>query len=261
MTAGLILLCWLVFHAAAIDAGTAAPQLEADGAAQVAEVIDGDTVVLADGRAVRLVGIQAPKLPLGRPEFVPWPLADQAKSALAQATLGRTVKLEFGGRRMDRHGRLLAHLFAEDGTWIQGQVLERGLARVYTFADNRALASDMLALERTAREARRGLWRHPFYAVRSPENAARDIGTFQLVEGRVLAVAEVRGRTYANFGADWRRDFTLTFESGVRRLFESQGIDPTSYERRRIRVRGWLESWNGPMIEVTHPEQIEVLDE
>ena len=34
-----------------------------------------------------------------------------------------------------------------------------------------------------------------------------------------------------------------------------------SYEGGRVRVRGWLKSFNGPMIEVTHPEQIEILKE
>jgi hypothetical protein len=28
-----------------------------------------------------------------------------------------------------------------------------------------------------------------------------------------------------------------------------------------VRVRGWLDSYNGPTIAATHPEQIEVLDE
>ena len=31
-------------------------------------------------------------------------------------------------------------------------------------------------------------------------------------------------------------------------------------EGKRIRVRGWLRSYNGPVIDVTHPEQIELLD-
>ena len=52
------------------------------------EVVDGDTVVLEDGRRVRLVGIQAPKLPLGRPGFERWPLADEAKHALESLVLG-----------------------------------------------------------------------------------------------------------------------------------------------------------------------------
>lgn len=34
-----------------------------------------------------------------------------------------------------------------------------------------------------------------------------------------------------------------------------------SYKGHILRVRGWLKSFNGPMIEATHPEQIEVLEE
>ena len=42
----------------------------------VATVGNGDTVRLKDGQAdIQLVGSQAPKLPLGRKGFKPWPLA------------------------------------------------------------------------------------------------------------------------------------------------------------------------------------------
>jgi hypothetical protein len=34
-------------------------------------------------------------------------------------------------------------------------------------------------------------------------------------------------------------------------------MDLASLEGQRVRVRGWVESWNGPAIEATHPEQIE----
>ena len=231
------------------------------GEAVVAEVIDGDTVVLADGRQVRLVGIQAPKLPLGRPDFVPWPLADRAKAALADIALGRTVGLGFGGRRMDRHGRWLAHLLAPGGVWVQGELLTRGLARVYSFADNRALAEEMLALEGAARDAGRGIWADPFYRVRAPEEADAETDSFQLVEGRVLSAVVVRGRGYLNFGPDWRSDFTLAIDPQSRRLFEAEGRAVESYTGLRVRARGWLKSFNGPMIEITHPEQIEVLSE
>jgi hypothetical protein len=29
---------------------------------------------------------------------------------------------------------------------------------------------------------------------------------------------------------------------------------------RRFRVRGWLEFFNGPMIEISHPGQVEVVE-
>lgn len=240
------------------------PGVTAGERAKVAGVIDGDTVTL-DKRVegaieVRLVGLQAPKLPLGRAGFQAWPLSEEAKSALLSLVRGRTVDLYYGGARMDRNGRRLAHLVAEDGTWVQGAMLERGMARVYSFADNRGAVAEMLALEAAARTARRGIWAHPFYAVLSPDEAAGRIDTFQIVEGRVLDAARVGGRTYLNFGADWRTDFTVTLPTAADRLFRSQGLDPLTLEGRRIRVRGWLGSYNGPTVEATHPEQLELLD-
>ena len=240
---------------------SAAGTLEPGGSGIVKEVVDGDTLVLEGGVEVRLVGIQAPKLPLGRRNFSTWPLADEARAALEEMTLGRRFRLSFGGQRIDRHGRNLAHLHDEAGLWVQGELLRRGLARVYTFRDNRALAAQMLAIEADARAARRGIWRLSYYRPLAPDDAARRIGGFQLVEGRVREAALVRGRVYLNFGADWRTDFTISISPRDRRRFEAAGIDPLGYSGRRVRVRGWLKSFNGPMIDVSHPEQIEVLDE
>ncbi len=260
---------------AATIAFAAGAGLEPGGAGIAREVIDGDTLVLemtataaaapeaaAPGKEIqiRLVGIQAPKLPLGREGFAAWPLAQESKDTLAGLALGKTLTLSFGGRKIDRHGRLLAHLYGPDGTWIQGEMLRRGLARVYTFPDNRALAGDMLALEREARARGAGIWGDPFYAPRTPESVAADVGTFQLVEGVVKDAARVRARSYLNFGEDWRTDFTVVIGTPARKMFEESGVDIISLSGRRVRVRGWVQSYNGPMIEATHPEQIEVLE-
>jgi len=228
---------------------------------RVTEIVDGDTVILADGRSVRLVGIQAPKLSLGRHNFKDWPLSDEAKTALEEMTGGEKVVITFTGAEIDRHGRVLAHLHMEDGRWIQGHMLRTGLARAYSFADNRGWAAEMLTLEREARAEGRGIWAHPFYRILEPGEAGEHIGTFQIIEGRVVETAKVGGQTYINFGADWRSDFTATLAPGASRLFKAAGIDPLALDGRRVRVRGWLKSRNGPMIEITHPEQIELLEQ
>ena len=256
-------LCGVLAWALALAAAATelpAPLIDG-GTAMVVEVVDGDTVVLADGRQVRIVGIQAPKLPLGRPDFEPWPLADGAKAALEALALGRRVTLGYGGRREDRYGRALAHLYLDDGTWLQGAMLGRGLARVYTFDDNRALIPELLTREQMARTTARGIWTHPYYALLDPAGAPAHVGRFALVEGRIVYAATVRGRGYLNFGPDYRTDFTISIAPGDMRRFRADGITVDDYEGRRVRVRGWLRSLNGPMIDVTHPEQIEVLVE
>lgn len=44
----------------------------------VVEIVDGDTVFLEDGQQVRLIGIQAPKLSLGREHVSDWPLGEES---------------------------------------------------------------------------------------------------------------------------------------------------------------------------------------
>ena len=174
--------------------------------ATIASVVDGDTVVLKTpvlgASQIRLVGIQAPKLTLGRKNFPTWPLAAESKKALENLALGKTVTLSFGVSDKDRYGRLLAHLHRPDGTWVQDEMLKKGMARVYSFADNRARVGRMLALESEARAAR------------------------------------IKGRVYFNFSDDWKTDFTVTIGVPARRMFREAGTDPLSLEGKRIRVRG-----------------------
>lgn len=258
--AGLVFLCAALGTATAREDASLPRGLKAGPAGTVTSVTDGDTLELADGRTVRLVGIQAPKLPLGRPGFPTWPLAPEASAALATLAQGHLLTPYFGGAREDRHGRVLAHLEREDGLWMQGEMLARGMARVYTFEDNRAVTAAMYALEGEARAGRRGIWAHSYYRVLADDEAHRHIGTFQLVEGRVLKAAQVRGQGYLNFGADWRSDFTVAVPRRALATFRAAfGRRLEGIEGKRIRVRGWLRRFNGPMIEATHPEQIEVL--
>lgn len=226
----------------------------------VTAVIDGDTVVLDDDRQVRLVGIQAPRLPLGRPGVVAWPGAAAARDHLARLVAGQRVRLAYAGNREDRYGRVLAHLVRQDGLWVQGALLAAGQARVYTFADAAAAAQPMLALERVARGQARGLWADPFYAVRTAGETADHLDSFQLIEGRVLDAQQVRGRVYLNFGEDWRSDFTVTVAPDDTDRFAAAGLDLLALAGRSVRVRGWLYWYNGPAVDLTHPDQLERLD-
>lgn len=254
----LLILCVLALTAS--PAGADPTTLRAAGSHRVVEVVDGDTVRLDSGAQVRLVGTQAPKLPLGRPNFAKWPLADESKAALESLVLNRKVELRQGGAPGDRHGRILAHLVREDGLWIQGEMLRIGMARVYTFPDNRAIVPEMLAKEREARRAARGIWSHPYYEIRHHGTADQFIGSFQLVEGKVVRAAQMGKRIYLNFDRDWRRDFTISIDNKALKLFAKSGMDPLRLEGRTLRVRGWLRKKDGAMINASHPEQIEVLE-
>jgi endonuclease YncB( thermonuclease family) len=231
----------------------------------VAAVLDGETLELTDGRTVRLIGAKAPMPPLGWRGDDPWPLVDDAKEALSALASGKTVELRFGGLRQDRHGHLLAQVFVVEGEhrlWLQEQLLAKGLARVYSFADNRACVAELLAREREARAKRLGLWGFSAYRIVKAldlERLDRLIHSYQLVEGTVVAVGEGRVRMFLNFAQDWRRDFTVSIDRKTVSAFAAAGIDLGAPAGRRLRARGYLAWRGGPMIEATHPEQIELL--
>ncbi len=222
--------------------------------------IDGDTLALRDGRALRLAGVLAPKPgDTGLAKDIA-AIARTAADDLASLARGNTLQLFIGEIERDRHGRLIAQARLADGRWLQDELLRRGLARVFTQPGLAARATAMLAAENAARAARRGLWALPSYAVIGAAEAGRAYDRFAIVEGTVLRAARAREFFYLNFEPDWRRDFTIGFDAEALRRFRRAGFDPALLDGKRVRVRGWIVARNGPYIGATYPEQIEVLE-
>jgi micrococcal nuclease len=225
-----------------------------------ARAVDADAFALDDGRVVRLAGLLAPKPPPGREANRPWPIADDARRALDGLVAGRQIALAPAARKSDRYGRIVAHV-SVDGLWVQGEMLARGLARVETALDDRAGAREMLALESTARSERRGLWRLDAYGVLNAARAGRFIDTFQLVEDKARWGRGSGGRGELQLGQSDGGAVALSFTAAARRELRAAGLDPRKLPDRTLRVRGWLRSRYGPAIEITHAEQIEVIDQ
>ncbi len=228
----------------------------------VAIVKDGDSFRMqGDSVDVRLIGLRAPEIAKGRRNFIDQPMGEDAHRALEALLRGHTVSLRVSASDHDRNGRILAYAIRDDGMWLEAEILREGWARVYTFPDNRAFADEMLKAEREARMAKRGIWGNPYYAVRGsdPKALLKDLNTYQLVEGKVVNTAEVRGRDYLNFGADYKTDFSVAIDKKAMPLFGRARLDPLLLKGKTIRVRGFIRDYNGPIIDVDHPEQIEVL--
>src|SRR3546814_15140331 len=116
---------------------------------------------------------------------------------------------------------------------MQGALLMSGLARVYTQPRTATGAALMLDLERTARASRRGIWGDRFYRIRNPDETWGGLDSVQLVEGRVVDAAVVRGTAYLNFGRDWRRAFAVRIRADGRRALRDAGLGPQRPEGRR----------------------------
>ena len=233
---------------------------EQGGTHRVAAVLDGETLRLDDGGEVRLIGALAP-----RP-----PDRDAARRALADLVDGRSVLLRYADRKRDRYGRALAHVVTQadaagapgsSGIWIQQSLVRAGLARAYALPGSVACLRALMAAEIAARAAKAGHWGSGAFTVRQAADVttlSRRIGLFEIVEGEVHQAARTKDLTYINFGSDWRRDFTAAIATGpVDRANALERLKALA--GRTIRVRGWIERRNGPMIVLGALEEIEVL--
>jgi hypothetical protein len=136
------------------------------------------------------------------------------------------------------------------------------MAVVAPVADVPAAAlEELLGLERAARGEHRGLWATGASGPWPATRVAAEPGDYVLVRGRVRAVARAAEFVYLNFGEDWRRDFTVRADASDAARFARQGLDLERLEGREIVVRGLLFEANGPMIELAHPAQIEVMEQ
>jgi endonuclease YncB( thermonuclease family) len=242
--------------------------------ASVSRVGDGRTFTLADGREVRLVGIEVPPLPVAQ-ETDAAPGGAAANAALDALAGGDDVVLRGGAPATDRYGRLLAYAYTErdgDEIFVQGELVAAGFARVGDRVGGPACAAELHRREQAARQARLGLWANPYYAVLdagTPAAVLAQKGRFALVEGRIESVRESGATIYLNFGRHWSEDFTVTVLKRNERNFAAAGLDLKSLAGRRVRVRGFIEergnlggeARGSPRIEAERPEQIETANE
>lgn len=125
---------------------------------------------------------------------------------------------------------------------------------------DKACAAKLAAAEAAARQARRGTWAESSVVKNAerPGDILARIGQFTIVEGDVRSVRQAGATIYLNFGPRWTRDFAATISRRIMPSFETAGVVPTSFDHRRVRVRGWVERRGGPRIEVLRVGQIEV---
>ncbi len=228
---------------------------------KVRNVIDPLTLVLKDNKTIRLAGIDIPDFDVHDPGEVAASAAKILKKELEEKDINiyQTTNNDLG--RTNRMGHEIAHLELKNTKiWVQGLLLQQGLARVRTTRRNPEMAEQMYALEEKARSEEKGIWGLTGFPVLNLDTAEQGVGTFQIVEGKVHAIATVKNTIYLNFGPDWRTDFTVSIKSGDLRQFSAIGLDRMSWRGKTIRSRGWLRSWNGPYMEIDHPQAIQILD-
>jgi micrococcal nuclease len=239
--------------------GAAGAACQAGGErAFVTSVTERGEIQLADGRSVRLVGLDIPDASRGEPET-----AANARAWLSSRLVGREIALQLLAARTDRWGRWPADMSVTGEAApaaISLGLLLAGLARVRPEIETRACQAERLAAENAARAAGLGLWTDPYYGVVEAtdldELRQRD-GQFAIVEGVVLRVGAGRDRTWLDFGR--RGSFTAVVATRQAKAFERGGVALSELAGARIRVRGAMDNRFGLRMAIFEPEQIERL--
>ena len=242
---------------AVLTMGLPLPYAMADNESGVIVAVHaGDEAILKDGRTLRLLGVKAPSIGSGI-------LAQQSVNLLKH--LAGQAPLRFDNPVIDRYGRLTAQVYLtqENGKkmWLQQEMLRQGMVFVYPPTGTEPRIDDMLAAEDEAHTQHRGIWADAAYAD-IPVRQAQDLyGHFSFVVGRVTRVERVRNSVTLNFGENGRKDFTVVLAAHDLKAFRRNGNDPLGYGGHTVRVRGWVKRDYGPMIAVTSPFQIQLLDQ
>jgi micrococcal nuclease len=125
---------------------------------EVKWVIDGDTIVLKDGRHVRYIGVNAPEIAHDKQPAEP--LGYQAKRFNSRQVAAQKIRLEFDRERSDRYGRVLAHIFLPNGEWINAKILKAGYGYLLYRKPNVKYTADLLNAQRYAMGLEKGIWRN-----------------------------------------------------------------------------------------------------
>ncbi len=237
--------------------------LEEATPATIALVDDDFELLLDDGRRAVLAGLEFPDAPGPRRAAV---------GRVAELATGADVFVRPLSPAPDRWRRAPAAVFLGLGEGpllsLGALLLSEGHARFRPDPQAVGCAAAYLAAEAEGRAAGLGLWADPAYAiVKISPDVNLDYEVLQtrkgmiLVEGAVFSIGDAGGVLYLNFGRRRGRDFTAVIRKRNLVMFEKTGVSPRALAGRRVRVRGLIDTYSGPRMDIVSPAQLERLDE
>jgi len=241
-------------HAVAASPAASQDCLPETQEAEALEVTDPRTILLRDGRALRLAGIEPAGLLAEDVDQAEGALRDRLRAILQ----GVPIQIALISDAPDRYGRSPAIVVAE-GSVVQETLLREGLAIAFGTDDPPLCFERFLAAEQEARRERRGIWAKASVASAFPDALQSRIGHFAVFEGRVRTVGNRRATTYLNFGDWWREDVTIEIAAADRKRFGGEEA-LAALAGARVRIRGFLTEKDGPMMIVRSPMQIEIVE-
>lgn len=218
-------------------------------------VSDGDTLRLADGRKIRLIGINTPEL--ARDNQPAQPLAGEAKTALSRLLkqTGDRVGLQYGSEKLDKYQRTLAHVYLADGRSVQAALLEQGMAIAFTTPPNDDHSECYQLAEQAAMQQHRGLWALADFQPKTLNQLGQDDDGFRRVRGRV-------GNISRSSNASWMLlDNKLKVRIAANDMIYFNQPWLQNLAGKKIEIRGWLHpDTPGFFMQLRHPDAVTIIE-
>lgn len=212
---------------------------------------DGDTLKLKDGRKIRLLGIDTPEV--SRKNRPAQSFAYEARDELRRLVKisANKIGLSFGLERKDKYGRTLAHLYLADGTNIQAQLIQQGLATAYTTPPNDRMADCYRRAETLAINKKLGIWSLPQYQVIPVTRLKKSGRGFRRIQGKVLSVKQSSKGLWINMPGPVR------IRISAKDLHNFSLYNLKQLTGKIIRVRGWIHpKKKGHFMMLRHPSSL-----
>lgn len=223
-----------------------------DAKVKVRHVIDGDTITLKDERNVRIIGMNTPEVGHGKGPSEDFGEAARLRLIQLLSKFDNHVKLRYGKDKFDRHGRMLAHVFAGNEN-VTEYMLRQGLAVQITVPPNVWQRQCYRHAEDEARLKNRRIWQLPIYQYQPLSRLPRSAGGFHLIQGNVTQV-NMRGRQWKIEVSD---RLTLSVGKKYRRYFNKKKL--SGLLGKRVFVRGWIRNREKHFyIGLKHPDMVKV---
>ena len=222
-----------------------------DETVTVTQIYDGDTIKLADGRKLRLIGINTPER--GREGKKDQPFYSEAKNQLQQIIKKNQYQLNIvlGRDKHDRYKRLLAHIFTLNGQNISTVLLKKGLGYTIAIPPNIKFLECYKTAENEAKKFNRGIWDHPFSKSINASSISKSHLGFQRVTGKVLRVGESKSSFWLNLD----KKFALKIQKKYLSYFTS--YHPSTLLNKQLTARGWVYLQNNEYrMSVKHPASL-----
>ena len=124
--------------------------------AKVKSVIDGDTIVLEDGRTVRYIGIDTPEKDSSYTKYECY--SKQAHEKNSELVLNKDIKLVADIEKNDRYDRYLYYIYTMDDLFINEELVKGGYAESKAYPPNLAKQYILDKAEEFAKKNSIGLW-------------------------------------------------------------------------------------------------------